>query len=115
MKILAITAVLAAAALAAATAFANDPAGPGPRRGPAARGHPAPPPAPPMRVLSFDLDEDGRVTWDEYQKGITGFARLDVDQDGAITKEDLEAVEAQHAREAPPPFRPGMPPPPGAR
>jgi hypothetical protein len=39
----------------------------------------------------FDLDADGRVTWEEYQKVLTGFAGLDKNRDGVITKEEVPA------------------------
>lgn len=44
-------------------------------------------------VLSkrFDLDGDGRITWDEYQKVASGFAALDKNRDGVITKDEVPA------------------------
>ena len=41
---------------------------------------------------TFDLDHDGKITWEEYQKVTSGFAILDADKDGAITKADVEAL-----------------------
>ena len=40
----------------------------------------------------FDLDGDGKITWEEYQKVQSGFAMHDTNQDGAITAEDLPAL-----------------------
>jgi Ca2+-binding EF-hand superfamily protein len=40
----------------------------------------------------FDLDTDGRVTWEEYQKVASGFAGLDKNRDGAITKDEVPAA-----------------------
>lgn len=51
----------------------------------------------------FDLDQDGRVTWEEYQKVRSGFARLDADGDGAITKADLESLESKRREQGPRP------------
>jgi hypothetical protein len=39
----------------------------------------------------FDLDADGRITWEEYQKVVTGFAGLDKDKDGVLTKDEIPA------------------------
>ncbi len=47
----------------------------------------------------FDLDGSGTVTWEEFQKVRSGFARLDVSGDGAIDASDLEAVH-ERRREA---------------
>jgi len=37
----------------------------------------------------FDLNKDGSVTWEEYQKVHTGFAALDADNNGVITAPDI--------------------------
>jgi hypothetical protein len=45
----------------------------------------------------FDLNKDGRVTWEEYQKVRSGFTRLDADGDGVLTREDAEKLKQRHA------------------
>ncbi len=42
----------------------------------------------------YDLDKDGKITWTEYQKVISGFSTLDQDGDGVISKEDAEKLPA---------------------
>jgi hypothetical protein len=37
----------------------------------------------------FDLNKDGKVDWEEFQKVKSGFAALDADRDGAITPTEL--------------------------
>ena len=50
----------------------------------------------------FDLNQDGKVSWAEYRKVQSGFARLDADRDGSITEEDFEkAPKSRRARQAP--------------
>jgi hypothetical protein len=45
----------------------------------------------------FDLDKDGRVTFEEFQRVRSGFAALDADGDGAVT--EAEAAKAAERRE----------------
>ncbi|MHC4549992.1 MAG: EF-hand domain-containing protein [Planctomycetota bacterium] len=60
------------------------------------------PPSRASRMLErFDLNRDGRVTWEEYQKVHSGFAHLDADGDGVITQADLEKVEQRARAEGP--------------
>lgn len=47
---------------------------------------------------TFDLDGDGRIDWEEYQKATSGFTLLDEDKDGAITKKDLDALGEKLAK-----------------
>ena len=42
----------------------------------------------------FDLNEDGRITWEEYRKVTSGFTALDQDGDGVITKKDADKLPA---------------------
>jgi Ca2+-binding EF-hand superfamily protein len=42
----------------------------------------------------FDLDKDGRITWEEYRKVQSGFASLDQDADGVITEKDAAEFPA---------------------
>jgi hypothetical protein len=54
---------------------------------------PAATPAPgALFFRKFDLDKDGKVGWEEYQKVRSGFAALDVDRDGAITQADMTKI-----------------------
>jgi len=46
-----------------------------------------------------DLNKDGKVDWEEFQKVRSGFAALDADGDGAITEADMaKRAEAMKAR-----------------
>ncbi len=45
----------------------------------------------------FDLNKDGRVTWEEFQKVRSGFTRLDADGDGVLTRGDLEQLKKRRA------------------
>jgi hypothetical protein len=55
-------------------------------------------PAEGARLLErFDLDKDGRVTWEEFQKVRSGFAFLDADGDGVLTAKDAEQLKQRHA------------------
>lgn len=62
----------------------------------------APPaaPAPGAEFLKrFDLNKDGSVSWEEFQKVKSGFAALDADGNGAITQEEIAKVaEERRAR-----------------
>jgi hypothetical protein len=42
-----------------------------------------------------DLDKDGQVSWEEYQKVKSGFARLDADGNGFVTREEIAKVAAE--------------------
>jgi len=44
-----------------------------------------------MLKKRFDLDGNGAITWEEYQKVQSGFAALDTDHDGVITSKDKVA------------------------
>jgi hypothetical protein len=47
----------------------------------------------------FDLDKNGSVSWEEFQKVKSGFAALDADGNGAITAPELgKAVEQRRER-----------------
>jgi hypothetical protein len=55
-------------------------------------------PAEGARLLErFDLNKDGRVTWEEFQKVRSGFAFLDADGDGVLTAKDAEKLKQRHA------------------
>jgi len=45
----------------------------------------------------FDLNKDGRVTWEEFQKVRSGFSRLDADGDGVLTRADAKKLKQRHA------------------
>ncbi len=57
-------------------------------------------PAPGAEFLErFDLDKNGSVTFEEFQKVKSGFAALDADGDGAITQAEIAKVaEERRAR-----------------
>jgi EF hand len=53
-------------------------------------------PAPGAEFLAkFDLDKNGSVTFEEFQKVKSGFTKLDADGNGAITQADLAKVMEQ--------------------
>ena len=67
-----------------------------PEEKPRAEAKPAPEEG--ARMLErFDLDKDGRVTWEEYQKVRSGFTFLDADGDGVLTRKDVEKLKQRHA------------------
>jgi hypothetical protein len=62
------------------------------------RGEAAQAPDEGARMLErFDLNKDGRVTWEEFQKVRTGFTRLDADGDGVLTRADVKQLKQRHA------------------
>ena len=75
---------LTAAMLLGVFATAQEPA----KEAPAAA---APKPGAPF-FERFDLNKDGKVDWEEYQKVKSGFATLDADHDGAITEGDMAKI-----------------------
>ena len=75
---------LTAAMLLGVFATAQEPA----KEAPAAA---APKPGAPF-FEKFDLNKDGKVDWEEYQKVRSGFAALDGDHDGVITEADMAKV-----------------------
>jgi len=61
------------------------------------------------RLLTFDRNQDGRLTRDEIpdERLLRLFDRADADRDGVATREELTAVAAQIAAEGPPAGGPG--------
>jgi hypothetical protein len=59
----------------------------------------------------FDFDRDGKVTRAEFDRGSAErFKRIDKNNDGVITREELEAMRPPpeiHAGDGPPPPPPG--------
>jgi hypothetical protein len=45
----------------------------------------------------FDLNKDGRVSWEEFQKVRSGFTFLDADGDGFLTRADTEKLKQRRA------------------
>ncbi len=75
---------LTAAALLGVFATAQEPA----KEAPAAA---APRPGAPF-FEKFDLNKDGKVDWEEYQKVRSGFAAFDENNDGVITDADFAKI-----------------------
>lgn len=82
---------LTAAMLLGVFATAQEPA----KEAPAAAA--APKPGAPF-FEKFDLNKDGKVDWEEYQKVKSGFATFDADHDGAITEADMAKIVERNMR-----------------
>jgi hypothetical protein len=97
-------------ALLAGIANAQQPQQPG--------GHHSPPPVPPILAI-FDTDRDGVISGDEIDGASDALAKLDRNNDGKITREELMPPRPEGANgpkggkaPGPPPGRRPPPPPP---
>jgi hypothetical protein len=62
----------------------------------------------------FDANKDGKVTRAEFDRGSDyQFFRLDRNQDGIVTKEELNAAKPHKLKPGEIPPAPSIPPPPG--
>jgi hypothetical protein len=88
--------VLTAVALLGLIPFVQAQEGEQKEEKPAAEAKPAPDEG--ARMLErFDLNKDGRVTWEEFQKVRSGFTFLDADGDGVLTRADTERLKQRRA------------------
>jgi hypothetical protein len=89
------TVILAAVLLVGLIPLVQAQEGAEPEEKPQAEAKPAPREGASM-LERFDLNKDGRVTWEEFQKVRSGFTRLDADGDGVLTRKDVEKLKQRH-------------------